>query len=69
MTKIANGSDKGKWSVTFSKKAIDANANAADELDLNSNGVNRIIVKIAKNANVHAADGNLITDGTEISAK
>lgn len=69
VTKIANGSDKGKWSVTFSKKAIDANANVADELDLNSNGVNRIIVKIAKNANVHDADGNLITDGTEISAK
>lgn len=69
VTKIVNGSDKGKWSVTFSKKAVDSNANLNDELDLNANNVNRIIVKIAKNAQVHDKDGNLITDGTEISAK
>ncbi|WP_052770131.1 Ig-like domain-containing protein [Paenibacillus sp. IHB B 3415] len=69
VTKIVNGSDKGKWSVTFSKKAVDSNAALNDELDLNSNNVNRIIVKIAKNAQVHDKDGNIITDGTEISAK
>ncbi|OME02227.1 hypothetical protein BSK54_11115 [Paenibacillus odorifer] len=69
VTKIVNGSDKGKWSVTFSKKAVDSKAALEDELDLNSNDVNRIIVKIAKNAKVHDKDGNLITDETEISAK
>ncbi|WP_052422138.1 S-layer homology domain-containing protein [Paenibacillus sp. FSL P4-0081] len=71
ITKIVNGSDKGKWSVTFSKKAIDSSAALADTLDLNSNNVNRIIVKIAGPTTVtaHDADGNVLTDGTEISAK
>ncbi|WP_449599073.1 hypothetical protein [Paenibacillus sp. Marseille-Q9583] len=64
---ILNGSDKGKWSVTFSKKAIDASATG--DLDLNSNDVNRIIVKIAKTANATDVDGNKITGETEISAK
>ncbi|MFF2912251.1 Ig-like domain-containing protein [Paenibacillus sp. NPDC057934] len=69
VTPIKNGTDKGKWSITFSKKAIDPDAAKDSELDLNSNVVNRIIVKIAEKAQVHDKDGNLIKDGTEISAK
>jgi len=69
VTKIANGSDKGKWSVTFSKQIIDSKANINDELDLNSNEVNRIIVKIVKDADAHDEVGNKITGETEISAK
>lgn len=69
VTEIKNGSDKGKWSVTFSKQIIDSSANINEQLDLNSNEVNRIIVKIVKDATAHDEDGNKVTDGTEISAK
>ncbi|MNO28387.1 Surface layer protein precursor [compost metagenome] len=68
VTKIVNGSDKGKWSVTFKKAAVNATP-ATDDLDLNSNDVNRIIVKIAKNTSAIDKDGNKITGETEISVK
>jgi hypothetical protein len=69
ITPIKYGSDKGKWSVKFSKKIIDSAAGAKDELDLNANGVNRIIVKVKKDAAIFDADGNKIKGETEISAK
>lgn len=69
ITPIKYGSDKGKWSVKFSKKIIDSAAGAKEELDLNANGVNRIIVKVKKDAAIFDADGNKIKGETEISAK
>lgn len=69
VTKIVNGSDKGKWSVTFSKKIVDSSAAVDTQLDLNSNEVNRIIVKVAGTTTARDGDGNILTDSTEISAK
>lgn len=70
VTEIKYGSDKGKWSVKFSKQIIDSKAAQNEELDLNSNEVNRIIVKVVKGATFTDADGNVIKDDTtEIYAK
>ncbi|KWX89078.1 hypothetical protein AMQ83_02770, partial [Paenibacillus riograndensis] len=64
------GSDKGKWSVKFSKQIIDSKAAQNEELDLNSNEVNRIIVRVVKGAAFTDTDGNVIKDDTnEIYAK
>ncbi|ETT79478.1 S-layer domain-containing protein [Paenibacillus sp. FSL R7-277] len=70
VTEIKYGSDKGKWSVKFSKQIIDSKAGALEELDLNANEVNRIIVKVVKGATFTDGDGNVIKDDTnEIYAK
>lgn len=70
VTEIKYGSDKGKWSVKFSKQIIDSKAAQNEELDLNSNEVNRIIVRVVKGATFTDGDGNVIKDDTnEIYAK
>jgi hypothetical protein len=70
ITEIKYGSDKGKWSVKFSKQIIDSKAALNEELDLNANEVNRIIVRVVKGASFTDVDGNVIKDDTtEIYAK
>lgn len=68
VVQIANGSDKGKWSVTIKKAAIGATP-AGDALDLNSNDVNRIIVKTVKTPTGHDKDGNKVSGEKEINVK
>jgi hypothetical protein len=69
ITKIEYGSDKGKWSVKFKKHAIDNKVTTDEVLDLNSNDVNRIVVKVIKDAKLTDTDHNVIKGETEISAK
>ncbi|MFE4712092.1 Ig-like domain-containing protein [Paenibacillus sp. NPDC056722] len=75
ITRIEYGSDKGKWSVKFAKHAIDSKVTTKEVLDLNSNDVNRILIKVVKtddltDANkVFDGDGNLLKGETQISAK
>ncbi len=69
ITKIEYGSDKGKWSVKFKKHAIDNKVTTNEVLDLNSNDVNRIVVKVIKDAKLIDTDFNVIKGETEISAK